>query len=133
MEEKLAALHGYRLPTYKRSRGQPRADDPSPTFFIKTAAQRTLALPTPEDFECAWTRREAELLFQRRGLQTGTAAGSLRHGPEWTPQQRQQFLELLAAKRQEETDGRTACDVDVHLAELFHGSQRGTLICCLFQ
>ena len=124
MEEKLAALHGFRLPTYKRSPGQPRLDDPSPTFFIKTPAQRTIRLPTAADFERAWTKREDELLAQRRGLQTSTAAASA-HQPEWTPEQRQQFLELLKTRKQEETEEMTICDADVHLAELFNASQRG--------
>lgn len=122
MEARLAALHGFTLPTYKRPRGQPRADDPCPNFFLKTPAKRLKSHAA--DVTVDWTAQEAALFAQRRGLQYATAAASP-DAPEWTPQQRQQFLELLKTRRQDAVEGRTICDCDRLLAELFNASQRG--------
>lgn len=127
MEEKLAALHGFRLPTYKRARGQPRHDDPCPTFFVETPAQRlstALVKPLQAIWDQQWTAREAELRSQRRGRQTYTAAGTP-DASEWTPEQRQAFLALLKTRQQDQIDGKTVCDCDRLLAELFNASQRG--------
>ncbi len=128
MEEKLAAFHGYRLPVYKRDGpGQPRIGDPCPTFLLKTPAQRLP--PTSNNIKTLrdWVLLEDELLHQRRGQQITTTPADSSH-PEWTPEQRQEFLKLLKKRRHEEVEDLTVCDADIHLASLFRGSQLGNLI-----
>lgn len=129
MEEKLAKLEGYTLPTYKKYPQsvifqRRHSEKPLPDVRLDRPARQIPPSDTEswKDWEARFSKLEVELLRQQRGVITATAAGD-KNAPEWTPKQRE--LLLLQLMKSRIVDGETICDSDIILNDLYYASRTG--------